>query len=395
MLSSVDAYFRDFRPTRALHLFLLFGIIGTLVLVGQWHSAVSAPMSVVGYSLLLYIAQNQYRIELTDTVKDSPYFLGFALTLVALWFVFDQAPKGGTVTLNGLSGSIGAALGTTIAGLLARQTLHSRGVLEEERGAILRNLRNELTQHTETFADSQSRLVSLIQEFVSTREELFSEEERAAQEYVDQIKRSGHLLDEVDETYRSKLREFRERVSDQLEALEATLEASRNRTEEMEKNVEAALGTYRAQSQELLEISLQQNERAQSELRAALEANRGLVNDAIQRHEQRVRRLSAAADEYLDAEETAGGAIRELSEDLAAARSELRRFRERLSEIPDIVEQLPEELESAMRNLGEEAEKASSELSETLNRIVEDVHAIDQIVDEVVEVLSERLRQVS
>lgn len=397
MPNPVDPLLRNFRPTNALALFFLFFLAGLVFIVQRWYSAFTATSCVVVYGAVLYAVQNRYQIELTDTVKDSPYFLGFSLTLVALWFVFDQAAgtESSRLSLQGLSGSIGAALGTTVAGILLRQTLHSRGVLEEERGAILRDLRNELTRHTKTFSESQSKLVALIEEFVATREELFSLEEQAARKYVDQIKKSGRLLERVDGEFRSHLKEFTQRLNRQLASFESAAEESTRQADEIRDALKTALSVHRKQSRELLETSLEQTERIQTNLSQTLSANERAIEEAVSRHEQRVRSLEGFAERYQKAEENAVASVRGLSQDLETVRSEVQQLRAALQELPSAVEQLPQQLEKATVKLGDDAERVSRALSENLQQIAEDVLAIDQIVDEVVNVLRERLRQVS
>lgn len=395
MANLIDNYFRTFRPTNALQLFALFFIAGTLFILQQWSSAFSATGCVFVYGTLLYITQSRYQIELTDTVKDSPYFLGFSLTLIALWFVFDQAAGAGPggLSLDGLSGSIGAALGTTVAGLLSRQVLQSRGVLEEERGAILRDLRNELTRHTETFSDTQSRLVGLIEEFVSTREELFSREEQAVRNYIERIERSEQLLEEVDDTFRSRLQEFTQRINRQLDSLETAAEESRRQGVQIRESLEESLVAYRQNSKQVLENNLEQTEQLREDLTETLDANERAMRKAVSRHEARVESLGDFANKYRDAEDNAAASLRELSQDLERVRSEVQDLEDALHQLSPKIKQLPEELEGATKQLGSDAEKVTGELSQSLEQMTRDVRAIDEIVDEVVEVLQKRLRQ--
>src|SRR6185437_9492595 len=103
---------------RAEHAFKLFScalVVGAacIVLSSWWPIlAWATPLPLAVYALTLAWAQRHYFVALNATVKDSPYFLGFLLTMVALAkiFISVMSIKPGALSVNAIVGEAGAAI---------------------------------------------------------------------------------------------------------------------------------------------------------------------------------------------------------------------------------------------------------------------------------------------
>ena len=173
-------FLRDLGPTQALWLFFAALVLGIAAIVTDWGSIwawvllPSAP--IVAYSLALWVSQATYFVSHSPGIKTSPYILGFLLTLVALFNLFLRGGAdlvSGDIDLDLLLGQVGAAVMTTAVGLVSRQILITTDPAEEQQ-QVFQSLAGELRRNASEFDSAQRKLVSLIQEFVGAREELFS-----------------------------------------------------------------------------------------------------------------------------------------------------------------------------------------------------------------------------
>src|SRR6266487_45382 len=128
-------------PGRAFFLFCLALATGVILIVlnlGGW----IAMIPVIVYGALLYIAQAFFLVSLDETVKDSPYFLGFLLTLSAIFKALGLAS--GLSSSGGGQSSLlqaaGEAILPTLVGLFMRQALLSRDPAEDVRQAVFQSL---------------------------------------------------------------------------------------------------------------------------------------------------------------------------------------------------------------------------------------------------------------
>src|SRR3989442_1518324 len=203
-MPGTPSLFRNLTPTRAFRFFaagLAVGVAAIWFSQSPWISAL--PVLVYGGGLLR--AQTAHFVSLDESVKDSPYFLGFLLTLVALFKALTVAAtqlaavsSGSSSDSSNLSRILLSAAATailpTVAGLFMRQALLARDPSEDAREAVFESLAEELRKHTVAFSSSQKQLIRMIDEFVRTRRDQLTSEEGAAAAYVKHLETATHQL---------------------------------------------------------------------------------------------------------------------------------------------------------------------------------------------------------
>ncbi len=110
---------------------------------------------IVIYSLYLYANRTSVGQLSSDALKDSPYFLGFLLTMFALFKIFNDVSASASMFGQNpglLTQEVGAAVLTTIIGLFCRQALLTliRDEVSEEDDRLAA-LANSVTSHAVAF----------------------------------------------------------------------------------------------------------------------------------------------------------------------------------------------------------------------------------------------------
>jgi hypothetical protein len=206
---------------------------------GGWGKPFSPAIPVLAYGILLAASQEYYFVQLAPAIKDSPYFLGFILTLLEiLYVVFAGFPSDNSAAF--LYREIGAAIITTAAGLFMRQFLLAGDQSEEPQDRVFRALADEVKKDTVEFHDTQKLFVKLIKEFVQAREEMFSEEEKAFAEYLRSLREAA-----------SKLGNLPKRVEGTMAALEAGGARVAEISSALEDNLREAAEAYRRDAAEV------------------------------------------------------------------------------------------------------------------------------------------------
>src|SRR5205807_1762760 len=150
-------------------LFLCALFVGTFLVFGGWGKPFVPALPVIAYGLALIISQEVYFVQLGANVRDSPYFLGFLLTLLEiLALLLVGLPEDNLSPF--LYREIGAAILTTAAGLMARQRLLANDTAEEAQDRIFRRIADEVKKDTVEFHETQKLFVNLIREFAHARE---------------------------------------------------------------------------------------------------------------------------------------------------------------------------------------------------------------------------------
>jgi hypothetical protein len=242
-MPNLDAqkFLANLNSQRAFFLFLAALFVGILLVFGGWGKPFAPVLPVIGYGVALIVAQEVYFVQLGPNTGDSPYFLGFILTLIEILDVLliglPQQDRLG----NFLYREIGAAILTTVGGLMARQRLISNDTAAEAQDRIFRRIADEVRKDIGEFHQTQKIFVGLIREFTQTREEMFSEEEKAFAEYLKAL-RDGAL----------KLGALPKRVETTLTALDASGSRIAQITAQLEKTLQESVSTYQAGVQGLV-----------------------------------------------------------------------------------------------------------------------------------------------
>ena len=147
--------------------------------------------------------------EFTSTVKDSPYFLGFLLTLLGLFTIFItiaiDRQHHVDVDVGELVGQAGGAILATVIGLFFRQILWSHDKVENEREVIFQNLSETLRNQAVEYQTQQAALATLVGDFVKTRKRLQTEEEKVHSRYLQHLEQTSNLLDQFNAQYPDKV----------------------------------------------------------------------------------------------------------------------------------------------------------------------------------------------
>lgn len=197
-------------PSRALGIFVASLVVSIALLFATdvvWLSLL--PVFFYG-SLLWFRQRRDSAREFTSTVKDSPYFLGFILTLLGLFKVFvavgaQRRDATGQIDINQLVGQAGGAILATVVGLFFRQVLWSHDKFENRRETIFQELTGSLRDQAVEYRAQQSNLVSLLTEFIESRRRLLAEDETVQSRYLRHLEQTSKILEDFTTEYPAKV----------------------------------------------------------------------------------------------------------------------------------------------------------------------------------------------
>lgn len=152
-------------------------------------------LPILVYTLYLYANRTSVGQLGGDSLKDSPYFLGFLLTMFALFKIFNDVSSNSTLFAQNpslMTQEVGAAVLTTIVGLFCRQALlalvQDEAPEEDDRLAALANavtshavafevarqqffreMAVERTKHTEELQATQARFLAQLRAATQAR----------------------------------------------------------------------------------------------------------------------------------------------------------------------------------------------------------------------------------
>jgi hypothetical protein len=200
----LDAISNQLTAPKAFYYFVAAYGVGALLLsapFGIMPLLVVIPIGV--YTLILLYAQTALYTRLNVTLKDSPYFLGFLLTLTGLVKIFWglQAATGAPVTPGRIVKDAAGAIIATLMGLLGRQMAHSFDPGDEAREALFEGLADELRDQADKLRSAQRRFSDLLAEFTAAKELQFAREERAMEKWVGHVERTSLGLEQLAISY--------------------------------------------------------------------------------------------------------------------------------------------------------------------------------------------------
>jgi len=338
-LLAVTKFLSNLNPRRAFALFFGALSVGTIFVFGGWWKPFSPAVPVLVYGAVLAAVQERYFVQLGPNLKDSPYFLGFILTLFEILnVVLIGFPQQNADAF--LFAEIGAAILTTAAGLFMRQILLANDQAEEAQDRIFRTIAEEVRKDTVEFHDTQKIFVKLVKEFVEAREGMFSEEEKAFADYLKALK-DGLL----------RLGALPKRV----EAVLAALEKSGARIAEISSGLEDGLGATA----------------------------------------QRLRRdVDGLADSFVDGRKQLGDEILSLAQAVNEVAGRMDGFRAALGQSASSTEQAAKRFGGSVGEFSSKINDATQQIDSLLtdlNRMATDLRGVDQITDDLIRILRERL----
>ena len=197
---------------RLVHLiiapFLAALAITSYLIYADFRQPWSAGAVVLAYSVYLIIVAERQLLPQTAEIKDSPYYLGFLLTLAALLLSFLRVNEP-----TYLLGAIGSALSTTFVGLVFRSILHLRDQEDLVQKQVFTELQEEIKRSATGFRRAQQKLIEVINSFVNTREELLKRDEQTTSKYLSAMEEFLEELKVLQATYFNSLSSAVEEVT--------------------------------------------------------------------------------------------------------------------------------------------------------------------------------------
>lgn len=313
----------------ALVFFLLALGAGCAVIYALPAAWLVPAVLVVAYTVVLRVGRNEAERPLSDTLRDSPYYLGFLLTQVALVALFLRFRPELAADLTRLSQGLATALSTSIVGLIARQVVVLTTPRRHRRESELELGEGPLRLTIADYQSSQKDFVSFLDEFLTQREQLMESERAASRNYVKAVRSTL-----------SSLQRVQEKISDNLE-----------------KSAQ--------QSSELLDQSHSSMLEAVTGTAESLAAETRVIRDRLAALEQEITRTAKSI------RDTAPAADLESLRAASAATTDAMR---------------------ALADAGTVLGKTASETSSAAVAILEDLKAVDSILSEFVEIAVKRIQ---
>jgi hypothetical protein len=221
-MNRLRAYLIDFDSRRAVLLFLCTFAIGA---TGIWFDVLMPwlpGLMVFAYGGILLYTAKALLISHSELTNNSPYFLAFILFLTSVLSIFSHSDISDE---KEFLSRLGAALVTTIIGIPFRQLLFAYAPAQQEEDKFFRILEEQLRQSAAQYQKSQTDLVNLISEFVSTRRTLFEDEEKASERYVSNLNKAVAIFDDAFGSYPRVISAAFTKISKSLERLGEKLSA--------------------------------------------------------------------------------------------------------------------------------------------------------------------------
>jgi len=345
-----------FNSQRAFFCFVAAGFLSVFAIFTGIGQPVLPSLPVLLYGLLLLYVQKSGMVRLGGTVKDSPYFLGFILTLVALFRVLYGLDLSQSLASQGLAfgAQVGGAILTTGVGLFFRQTLLSVDRFEDDADVEFHRLADRIRNDVVEFHHAQELLVKFILEFTKVREEHFTREQKAFKKYVDRLESSQATLSQFVEAFPQRA----ERLVNQFETLNSGV---RRLHEELVALLEQEAKSY---------------QRVSAAYRSEIGALSAEVKEALTAHRQHLGQFDEAAKSALQLAQSFSQSTRESNGAIVQLGTAIAELNGNLKKAAGAIMNLPSRATDAFNDLSE----ASKQSREAALRIRTDVAEIDRII---------------
>lgn len=387
---AAPTYLEQLTPSRAFGLFFALllagiGLIFSSDFVGgaPWFALLAPAI----YGATLFAAQRRYHVALNGTVKDSPYFLGFILTMAAVGKIFvdiARRPPGSTGSSQVIV-EAGAAIVTTVVGLFFRQLLLSFDRAENLQDLVFQSAIRNLREGAVKLHNSQAEFLGLAQEFVTARKRLFSREETALSRYVEKLEAGTAVLQRIEEGYP-------QRIDKLLSSLDGV--ASR-----VERSTNEELARFRGLHSELHSALQREIESASRDLRASAQALVSAREQATAQMNETVVALGGSLKRLNDCTSQIGEQSSEYSSAATGLTTVLTGLAKAIAETDHqmtLIRQESHELSKALRvgttEISAHTEGLRSTASARARALEQELQAIDAVVTEFTDLMSERIR---
>jgi hypothetical protein len=339
------------------------------------------------YGLRLVLAQWKQGALLSGTVKDSPYFLGFLLTMVALAKVFMGVAKAepGTVQVGQVVGEAGAAILATVVGLFLRQLTLSLDRAENMHDAAFQHALDQLKEGALELEKSQLALARFVQTFVSTRTQLSNAETKALQAYVDQLQSGTGVLGRAETAYAERVETLLKNLDAATGRFNTAVNDSASKIEEattgLANTVQAEIATARKRLADSGNELVTARDQAVGNLRSVVSVFAEIL-PKIQTH---ATSFETTAARFPAASQKVTTALEELAGKANAARAEL---------TPMITETraAAAALKTATSAIATDTNQVATSVSARAKALENELQAIDAVIDEFVEVMRARMK---
>lgn len=343
---------------------------------------VLAPL--VAYGLLLIAAQRIYTLAYSSTVKDSPYFLGFTLTMIALVRIFTtleaQAGQDAAITAGAVAGDAGHAILATVIGLFARQALWSYERAESRAEAKLMQMSDSLALNAHRFAQRQEELVELIGSFVESHQQLWAREEEALTRYLAQLDAGGKLLAKLEHEYPERISVLVDSVGKSAGLLASSAELASVR---LLRTGESFAAEYARRAEFIMQAMERASGAAASSsetMSRSLEEACGAISQRAQSMRAELEDLAGAATAFPGAMASAATSLQKAGEKVEGLDRHLRMFAESLCSGDRAARDFARDLEADRQVIHEEIASRSQVIRD-------DIRQIDRILEEFVELM--------
>jgi len=239
--------------------------------------AIAFPVIVmIGY---IYFVQSA-DVNLPDSIKgDSYYYLGFILTLASLAISLINLSVSESVNMDSIIGSFGAALSTTIIGLVARLALATFSAATAERTEQLENeIEDSLISFRLQLEELTTGVISSIVKVHTTTEDTLKKTLRSY----------ASVNDELTTLYSSKMNEGEKRISDAMNMLANSVEQVDVSPDLISKPINESLSgvisALKAHEKDYIELNKGFNTKHKA-LTKQLESTSNIINEHIDRQE--------------------------------------------------------------------------------------------------------------
>lgn len=385
-------------PTRSFYLFFLCFIISSGFIYFNYYTPWVPAFVVAAYGLILWVAQYYYYQVLSDPIRNSPYFLGFLLTLATFLVIFLDGSESVQVVGSDtkyILKQIGSAITTTIVGLLFRQSLFTIDPIEDKKVATFQAIVNEIRENAVIYKETQSNFVNVLNKFVDTREKILKDERDLSVQYIKLIKKNYDNVSKLSKKYDEKL--------------EATFNEIDNSSKKIEEKISNNFITIYSKSIEetLNQISVF-NKAYIAEVKLSFDELIGSLRTIKDSHIHKgtndfINTLNNSSKLYSEAIKNASKTFtndipnhsQELNQSLQLSINTLGDFNSKLDQYAVEMSKLPMNMQTASSAILEHSEQYEQILNTRLKNLAEEIKSIDGLIADFIDAISRKIENIA
>ena len=371
----------------AFWLFAIALVVGALAVGVEEGVAWQSPLAIVWYSGVLLVAQRRYRVPLNGGVQDSPYFLGFILTLFGLVKIFTTiaATNVGGLDIGVVVGQAGAALVATAVGLMARQALTSFDPGEEARDQMFRTTTSGIREQAAELHALQSEFIAAARSHARLRTAHFDREKRVAAEYLQTLESATVALKVSAEGYPAKVGQVLASLASHIEELEKAGGKAEQLFEDLRTSAAKVFEHEVSSFTRALTTTADKLKEARQSSVSEADLVTAALSGAVTGLKVRAAELDEAAARY---PATAQGLIGALT----GVGNSLETVTGKLNELVTSFESARKQLDETNKELSEETNGRKDGVQARADALKQEINAIDGVISELVGVLTKRLK---